>query len=537
MTREVDISPAHREIVESVLREHLSTDVKVWVFGSRANWTTKDSSDLDLALEGESKLSAKVLGRLKDAFEDSELPYTVDVVDLNQIEESFKTIVESQRERFDLDQPRNMRLGGCIEINGDTYSSKEAWSTINYLDTGSITENRIIGYQHLELDKDKIPSRARRKVRPGDIVFSTVRPNQKHYGLLKSIPDNCLVSTGFIVLRGKEGVANTRFIYSYLTQDHVVDFLHSIAENSTSTYPSIRPSDLEQLPISLPPLAEQRAIARVLDALDDKIELNWKMSGTLEDMAHALFKSWFIDFDPVRAKSEGRPSGLPPHLDTLFPDRLFDSELGPIPEGWEVSLFGDEVKLKRQSIKPNEYPDEEFDHYSIPAFDANRRPCAGFGADIHSGKYLLAGRSILLSKLNPHWPRIWLTDVTNAQRRAVASTEFLVLSEGARWQLAFIYGLVSSSEFTNALASGASGTSRSHQRVRPADVMATAVAAPPLALVHMYSDVANPIFSFANWLLRQIGTLREARDVLLPYLVSGEFDVTDLGSELEASRV
>ena len=97
MTSPVDIRPDQLEIVQDILLKHLPADAKVWVFGSRANWTTKDSSDLDLALEGESKLSHKVLGALKDAFEDSALPYTVDVVDLNRIGDSFRQIVESQR--------------------------------------------------------------------------------------------------------------------------------------------------------------------------------------------------------------------------------------------------------------------------------------------------------------------------------------------------------------------------------------------------------------------------------------------------------
>ena len=92
--------------------------------------------------------------------------------------------------------------------------------------------------------------------------------------------------------------------------------------------------------VPLPPLEEQRAIARVLGALDDRIELNRRMSETLEEMARALFRSWFVDFDPVRAKAEGRPSGLPPDLDALFPASFEASELGEIPAGWEVKALG-----------------------------------------------------------------------------------------------------------------------------------------------------------------------------------------------------
>ena len=237
-------------------------------------------------------------------------------------------------------------LGECVVMNDATYSPREAWPIINYLDTGNISENRVSEIQRLELGKHKIPSRARRKVQPGDIVYSTVRPNQKHFGLLKSVPESFLASTGFAVLRGVDGLADTGFIYWFLAQDHVVDYLHSIAENSTSAYPSIRPSVLEQLTLSLPPLPEQRAIAHVLGTLDDKIDLNRRMNETLEEMARALFKSWFVDFDPVRAKIDGRWQrgeslpGLPADLYDLFPDRMVPSELGEIPEGWEVKSLG-----------------------------------------------------------------------------------------------------------------------------------------------------------------------------------------------------
>ena len=195
----------------------------------------------------------------------------------------------------------------------------EAWPFVNYLDTGSITENRIAEIQKLEDGKDKIPSRARRKVQPGDIVYSTVRPNQRHFGLLKSIPDTFLASTGFAVLRGKEGITDTGFLYWFLAQDHIIEYLHSISENSTSAYPSIRPSELERLTLALPPLDEQRAIAHILGTLDDKIELNRRTNQTLEEMARAIYKDWFVDFGPTQAKIEGREPYLPPETMEVVP--------------------------------------------------------------------------------------------------------------------------------------------------------------------------------------------------------------------------
>ena len=246
---------------------------------------------------------------------------------------------------------RERTLGEFIIVNDSTYSPKEAWPRINYLDTGNITQNRIEEVQHLELGEDEIPSRARRKVQPGDIVYSMVRPNQRHYGLLKTVPDGFLASTGFSVFRGDGVTTDTNYVFWFLTQDHIVDFLQGIAETATSAYPAIRPGDLEKLAIPLPPLDQQRAIAHVLGTLDDKIELNRRMIETLEAMARALFTSWFVDFEPVRAKMDGRwrrgesLPGLPAERLDLFPDTLVPSQLGDIPEGWQSEAAGSDCDV------------------------------------------------------------------------------------------------------------------------------------------------------------------------------------------------
>ena len=318
----IDITPTDIETVRQILRQRVP-ELEVRVFGSRVSWTARETSDLDLALMTTTPLDVMRLAKLREAFTQSNLPYHVDLVDWASTSETFRKVIErdyvmlvaakgvsSDKERSDVaSEWHEMVLGHCIVINDSTYSPKEAWPRINYLNTGNISENRVSGIQELEVGKDKVPSRARRKVHSGDIVYSTVRPNKKHFGILKTVPKNFLVSTGFAVLRGNDGIADTGFIYWFLAQDHIVEYLHSIGENSTSAYPSIKPSDLEQLTLLLPPLPEQRAIAHVLGTLDDKIELNRRMNETLEEMARALFKSWFLDFDPVRAKMESRDPG------------------------------------------------------------------------------------------------------------------------------------------------------------------------------------------------------------------------------------
>ena len=197
---------------------------------------------------------------------------------------------------------QEVKLGDVCEINKQTYSLNENWQYAYYLDTGNITENKIEEIQFIDLNFQKLPSRAKRKVEKDNIIYSTVRPNQLHYGIIKSKPNNFLVSTGFSVLSVNKLFVDASFIYYFLTQKYLTEKLQAIAEQSVSAYPSIKPSDIANITISLPPLEVQKKIAGVLGALDDKIELNNKINQNLEAQAQALFKSWFVDFEPFGGK-------------------------------------------------------------------------------------------------------------------------------------------------------------------------------------------------------------------------------------------
>lgn len=186
-----------------------------------------------------------------------------------------------------------MRLGYCCKTNLHTYSEKEKWSLIRYLDTGNITEGRIDEIQTLYPGVDKIPSRARRKVSVGDILFSTVRPNQKHFGIIEAGTENLLVSTGFAVVTVDTTIADPYFIYYYLTQASVIESLQAIAEQSTSTYPSIKPSDIEDIELDLPELETQKKIGSTLRMLDRKRSLNEEINDNLQQQAAALFANFY----------------------------------------------------------------------------------------------------------------------------------------------------------------------------------------------------------------------------------------------------
>lgn len=193
---------------------------------------------------------------------------------------------------------KSTRLGDICTTNKESYSSKDNWKIVNYLDTGSITENKITELQYIDIETDKLPSRARRKVRKDSILYSTVRPNQLHYGIIKELVDNLLVSTGFTVIDVDTNKAIPEFIYYILTQKNTTEQLQAIAEQSVSTYPSIKATDIENLKLKLPNLAIQKKIVVILDTIDSKIRQNEKINNNLEQQMEALYKSWFIDFEP-----------------------------------------------------------------------------------------------------------------------------------------------------------------------------------------------------------------------------------------------
>jgi type I restriction enzyme S subunit len=183
---------------------------------------------------------------------------------------------------------KEYKLGDLVLTNKQSINTDYPFEEIEYLDTGSITRGKIDSFQTYKLDE--APSRAKRLVEHEDIIYSTVRPIQRHYGFIVNPIENLIVSTGFVTLTSNKDRLNPKFLYYFLTSDETVEYLDVIAEASTSAYPSLKPSDVENLDINLPELSEQKAIAEVLSSLDDKIDLLHRQNKTLEQMAETLFR-------------------------------------------------------------------------------------------------------------------------------------------------------------------------------------------------------------------------------------------------------
>lgn len=364
----------------------------------------------------------------------------------------------------------------------------------------------------------------------GDIVMTTEAP----LGEIAQLDGKKVaLAQRVITLRGKSDLLDNTFLKFLMQSQSVQDELESRATGTTVL--GIRQSELRKVSLTLPPLPTQRAIAQVLGTLDDLIELNRETNEILEEMARALFKSWFVDFDPVRAKLEGRPpAGMDAATAALFPDHFQDSELGQIPKGWRVGKVSDVASLGRVGVNPGNYPSEVFDHYSLPAFDDGRSPKTESGSTIMSNKFLVEADAVLLSKLNPHIPRVWFPDL-NAERRSVCSTEFMVARAVAGASREYLYNLFTNPSFASVYGTLVSGTTGSHQRISPDSFIAMQLVAPPLSLIAAFTELVKPMFDTIHSNLRESRDLATLRDTLLPKLLSGEVSVPCAEEQIAAA--
>ena len=394
---------------------------------------------------------------------------------------------------------RKIRLGDACVTNADSYSPKEEWKFVNYLDTGNITNNRIDSIQYIDVGNDKLPSRARRKVKKDSIIYSTVRPNQRHFGIIKTQPENFLVSTGFAVIDVDAGMLDADFLYYLLTQPTLVEALHAIAEQSTSAYPSIKPSDIEDLEMEIPDLATQKKIADVLGSLDRKIAQNTEVNENLEEQARSIFQSWFIDYEPFG---------------------------GAAPSDWFPSTLGQVAIMKTDSWSPAKNPGVVVEHYSIPAFDEKHYPVFEIASEIKSNKYILTPESVMISKLNPDTKRIWRPVCLSEY--PVCSTEFIVYEAKKNGQRDYIYSLIDSIPFFNHLCSHTTGSTNSRQRATPKTTLEFSFLLPPDSVIEEFCHIVTPMYDLITSNIVENQSLAKTRDSLLPRLMSGELDVSDL---------
>ena len=510
-----------------------------------------------MAVEGPASLDHRAMVGLKVAFEESNLPFTVDVVDLNVVSHAFKQIVKGQRVALTVEQngadvdawretvygkfPDHFRadtLGNlCVGGNGiqtgpfgsqlhqrDYVSEGTPILTVEHLGQNRITTQdlpRVSDYDRMRLSKYALQK--------GDVVFSRVGSVDRR-ALVRQEEEGWLFSGRCLRVRPDPSKIDAGYISYFFGLDSFQEYIRALAVGATM--PSLNTQILSDVPILYPSLPEQRAIAHVLGTLDDKIELNRRMNETLEEMAGALFKSWFVDFEPVRAKMEGRwrlgesLPGLPTEHYDLFPDRLVDSELGEIPEGLDVKMLGEVAEVvggTTPSTRVAEYWEggkhcwatpKDLSNLSTPVLLDTERKITDAGLD-KIGSGLLPADTLLLSSRAP------IGYLAISEEPVAINQGFIAMPP--RKGTSNLFMLYWCGAFHDEIVNHANGST--FLEISKSNFRRIPLVVPAEEVMTAFDRLASMLHKHVVSNERESRALAVQRDALLPGLVSGELAV------------
>ncbi len=540
------LKDAHREAIIAVIAANDRVERAV-LFGSRATGTNTVSSDVDIALLGQ-RLTLTDQARLVAALDEIPMAQSVDLLLYDSLQD--RTLQEHIRRqgvewysrsrdswsavsgRHSAEEWPTVRLGDAVDLltgfpfKSDGYVSDPAAPRL--LRGDNIAQGRLRWDGAKRWPAETAPPMAKFRLHEGDVVLAMDRPWIEAGLKFASVQREdlpALLVQRVARFRGGEGL-DTRFLKYVIGCRDFSDYVLSV--QTGTAVPHISARQIEDYEFDLPPLAEQTAVAHILGTLDDKIELNRRMNATLEAMARALFRSWFVDFEPVRAKMEGRDTGLPKEIADLFPDRMVDSELGEVPEEWAVGVLDDAVELLNGGTPRTSV--ERFWNGSIPWYTAKDAPAP------HDVFAVETERTITQA------------GVDNSATVVLPSGTTIISARGSVGRLACLgrpmamnqtcYGIRGAGGygdfFTYWLVRGTVEELRSRTHGTIFDTITRQTfalvnsALPPLSIVGAFESVVLPIMERILSNLNQSVAIAALRDTLLPRLVSGELRVTGL---------
>ncbi|MBF0184091.1 MAG: restriction endonuclease subunit S [Magnetococcales bacterium] len=524
----LDIRPDHLKIVQDILKKHVP-DHEVWAFGSRVKWTARDYSDLDLCVISDQPLGWGVKGDLLDDFAESDLPWKVDVVDWATTSESFRRIIEMEKVVVQKDKARHdqfpssyILLRKLLIETKDGEWGKDApfensiqMAVIRGTDFDAVKIGSLTGVPIRYINKK---AAKRKALQPFDILIETAggskgKPTGKTVLIKPSLFDKteleitCASFARF--MRIDTTLAKPEFIYIYLKWLYLNGEMenHQIQHTGVARFQFTKFADSVEIP--LPEISIQKNISDFFGALDDRITLLRETNATLEAIAQALFKSWFIDFDPVHAKQQGfAPEGMDEATAALFPDSFEESELGLIPKGWRVKSFNQLCNIS-SGKRPLERNDTVTSIAKIPLYGG-----AGIMGFTNSSLFdvpkIVTGRVGTLGKIYIAHPPFWASD--NA----------LVISPIASKNIYFCY------EWIKKIDVSVLNKGSTQPLLTQKDLGNQKNIVPFDSLLDLFFSVISPVYRAIFQNTEHAQTLTTLRDTLLPRLISGQLRLPEV---------
>ena len=524
----IAITAVERRIVLALLKEHLP-DTTAWVYGSRVAGTARANSDLDLVVFTTPEQMRQV-GELRDAFEESNLPFRVDLFVWDAVPENFRAGIERRHAVLATHSQATMPdpaitgaawptacLGAVADIrlssvDKKTKPNEHAVRLCNYTD---VYRNTFI-----RGNMDFMPATATDReiekcsLAPRDVVITKDSEQHDDIGVPALVRDSApdiVCGYHLAILRPSPERLDGAYLFYALSTGTAQQQFHSYANGVTRF--GLRKSDIARVEIPLSPLDEQRAIGDILQMLDDKIELNHCRNETLEAMAEATFRDWFVDFGPVRAKMENRTPYLPPELWKLFPTHLANSTLGSVPDGWDIKPLGECYDLTMGQSPPGISYNEAGE--GLPFFQGctdfgfrypeNRRFCSAPARTARAEDTLVSVRAPV-GDMNLAWEKCCIGRGVAALRHESDSPSFTYYSvQAMRPEIrqfehtGTVFGAITRKQFEGLSALN-----------------------PPGVLISAYDGLVSGIDEQIRLNTSESRALAFARDTLLPRLISGK---------------
>jgi type I restriction enzyme S subunit len=530
VTGAVDITPAQKKTILALLQRHIP-GVAVWAYGSRVKWTARPNSDLDLVAFA-TPAQRPHIPELKEALAESDLPFIVDLHVWDDVPARFREVIK--KEYVVLQESKEKR--GKNESVGDW--RKSTWGDEISLEYGK----SLRGYDTLKGKFQVFGSNGpigwtSQPLAPGPGVV--LGRKGAYRGVRYSREPFFVIDTAYYVVPKTD--LDMRWVY-YAIKHHELGMIDDGSPIPSTTRSAVYVKDLE-----VPPRTEQKATAHVLGTLDDKIELNRRMNETLEAMARALFKSWFVDFDPVRAKSQGRDPGLPKDIASLFPDSFQESSLGPIPEDWEVKAieelseriamgpFGSDIKISTfvptgvpvvsgQHLRGTLLEDSEFN------FITNEHASRLKRSNVQRG-------DVVFTHAGNIGQVAYIPETSRYERYILSQRQFYIRCNRFVMSPFYITSYFKTPEGQHRLLANTSSTGVPSISQPVTYLRQLKMVIPPLALLKVFDATVGPIHLKMTRNTQQSRTLAGLRDTLLPKLLSGELSVVALMERGAGNRV